>query len=58
MIHYFMLVWSRADKLALALGRQTADERIGGLVLHLMERLEKRGMAQGPRSSFRYASTT
>ena len=37
----------QADKLALALGRQTADERIARLILQLMERLEQRGLAQG-----------
>jgi CRP/FNR family transcriptional regulator, anaerobic regulatory protein len=40
------------DKLALALGRQTADERIARLLLNLMDRLTKRGMAQGQTIEF------
>ncbi len=36
----------QADQLAVDLGRRTADERIARLILNLMERLTKRGMAQ------------
>jgi len=38
---------SRADQLIVDLGRRTADERIARLVLNLVERLAKRGMARG-----------
>ena len=37
----------RADQLIVDLGRRTADERIARLVLNLVERLVKRGMACG-----------
>jgi CRP-like cAMP-binding protein len=38
---------SRADQLIVDLGRRTADERIARLILNLVERLAKRGMARG-----------
>ena len=37
----------RADQLIVDLGRRAADERIARLILNLVERLAKRGMARG-----------
>ena len=42
----------RNDQLAVDLGRRPADERIARLILNLMERLEKRGMAQDQTMEF------
>ena len=49
-----MLFRSRrnADQLAVDLGRRTADERIARLILNLMDRLAKRGMAQDQTMDF------
>jgi|SRR6185369_13214130 len=43
---------TQADQLALDLGRRTADERIARLVLNVVDRLAKRGMAKGPTMEF------
>ncbi len=40
------------DQLAVDLGRRTADERIARLILNLMDRLAKRGMAQDQTMDF------
>jgi CRP/FNR family transcriptional regulator len=49
-------VWSeeraRADRLALDLGRRTADERIARLILNLAGRLAERGLVQGQTMDF------
>jgi len=49
-------VWSeeraRADRLALDLGRRTADERIARLILNLAGRLSERGLVQGQTMDF------
>ncbi len=51
LLEKFSKVWfeekSRADQLIVDLGRRTADERIARLILNLVERLAKRGMASG-----------
>jgi CRP/FNR family transcriptional regulator len=41
-----------ADRLAIDLGRRTAEERIARLILSLMERLVTRGLAQGATMDF------
>lgn len=41
-----------ADRLAIDLGRRTAEERIARLILSLMERLATRGLAQGATMDF------
>jgi CRP-like cAMP-binding protein len=41
-----------ADRLAVDLGRRTAEERIARLILSLMERLSARGMTQGATMDF------
>ena len=41
-----------SDQLAVDLGRRTADERIARLILNLMDRLAKRGMAQDQTMDF------
>jgi CRP-like cAMP-binding protein len=41
-----------ADRLAIDLGRRTAEERIARLILSLMERLATRGLAQGTTMDF------
>jgi CRP/FNR family transcriptional regulator len=43
---------SRADQLTVDLGRRTADERIARLILNLMDRLTRRGMAKGQTMEF------
>jgi CRP/FNR family transcriptional regulator, anaerobic regulatory protein len=42
----------RSDQLAVDLGRRTADERIAGLILDLMERLSKRGVTNDHTMEF------
>jgi CRP-like cAMP-binding protein len=41
-----------ADRLAIDLGRRTAEERIARLILSLMDRLAARGMTQGATMEF------
>lgn len=43
---------ARADQLAIDLGRLGAAERVASLILHLAERLPKRGMMQGRTMDF------
>lgn len=43
---------ARADQLAIDLGRRGAAERVASLILHLAERLLKRGMMQGQTMDF------
>jgi len=47
----FSKIWieekSQADQLTVDLGRRTAEERIAGLILNLVDRLAKRGMVHG-----------
>jgi CRP-like cAMP-binding protein len=51
LLEKFSKVWveekSRADRLIVDLGRRGANERIARLILSLVERLAKRGMARG-----------
>ena len=42
----------RSDQLAVDLGRRTADERIAGLILDLMDRMNKRGMTSDHTMEF------
>lgn len=42
----------RSDRLAVDLGRRTAEERIARLILNLMGRLARRGMTQGRAMEF------
>jgi CRP/FNR family transcriptional regulator len=43
---------ARADQLAIDLGRRGAAERVASLIVHLAQRLLKRGMMQGQTMDF------
>ena len=43
---------SRADQLAIDLGRRTADQRIARLILNLLNRMTKRGLAEKQTMEF------
>ena len=42
----------QADRLAVDLGRRTADERLAGLLLSLFDQLSKRGMVEDQAADF------